>query len=191
MEKIFVNLPVLETERLILRKIEAGDHKAVFEYSSDPEVAQFMTWDAHKTPENSKHLVKFIMKRYKDNKPANWAVILKSDNKLIGTCGFVSSFPANKRAEISFAIRKDCWGRGYATEAVKKTIEFGFKEIKYNRIEAFCDVENKASSRVMEKCGMKPEGVLRQYAHLKGKFRDMKCYAILAEDAGGGDLRQL
>lgn len=184
MEKIFSNLPELETGSLVLRKIVETDYKAVFECTGDPEVARYMTWEAHNNPESSRHLVKFILKRYKDNKPANWAVMLKKENRLIGTCGFVSSFPLNKRAEISFALRKDCWGRGYATEAVKKTIEFGFEKIGYNRIEAFCDVENIASARVMEKCGMRLEGVLRQYAYLKGKFRDMKCYAILRDEGG-------
>lgn len=167
-----------------MRKVAEDDYKAIFEYAGDPEVARFMPWEVHNNPESSRHLVKFILKRYKDNKPANWAVILKKENKLIGTCGFVSSFPSNKRAEISFALRHDFWGRGYASEAVKKTIEFGFKEPGYNRIEAFCDVENIASARVMEKCGMTCEGVLRQYAYLKGKFRDMKSYAILRAEGG-------
>jgi [ribosomal protein S5]-alanine N-acetyltransferase len=192
MKKVFENLPVIETERLILRPVEEGDFKAMFEYARDPDVAKFTTWEAHKNIEDSKTHVRFILKRYKGNKPSNWAVILKPENKdsrpetrdsrLIGTCGFVSEFKANNRAEIGFAIRKDCWNKGYVTEALKKTLEFGFKTIGYNRIEAICDVENIASARVLEKCGMKFEGILRQYIMKRGEFRDVRSYAILAED---------
>ena len=182
MEKIYRNLPELETERLLLRKVEEGDYGDLFECFQDPLVSRFTTWDAHKTIEDSKTLVKFIMKRYADNKPTNWAVVLKTGKKLIGTCGFSSSFPSNKRGEISFALSRGSWGKGYATEVVKKTIEFGFKNIGFNRIEACCDLENGASARVLEKCGMTFEGILREYAFLKGEFRDMKCYAILAKE---------
>jgi ribosomal-protein-alanine N-acetyltransferase len=179
MKKIFNELPVIETDRLILRPIEEGDYGAIFEYASDPDVARYTSWDPHKTIEDSKTLVRFIKKRYSENKPSNWAVILKTDGRLIGTCGFVSGFPQNKRAEIGFAIRRDCWSKGYTTEAVKKTIEFGFKVMELNRIEACCDVDNKASKRVLEKCGMKFEGVLRQYAFKRGSFRDVNSYSIL------------
>lgn len=180
MNKHFVNLPVLETKNLILRPVQAEDYKAVFEFASDPDVAKYTSWDVHKTIEDSKVLVKFITKRYAGNKPSNWAVILKSSNQLIGTCGFVSAFAANKRGEIAFAIRKEHWRKGYMTEAVNKSIEFGFNELKLNRIEAVCDAENEASSRLLEKCGMKFEGILRQYVFIRGEFRDMKSYAILA-----------
>lgn len=182
MEKIFENLPVLETARLLLRAIEEDDAAAIFEYAGDAEVAKYTCWDAHKSIEDAKTLVRFIKKRYAENKPSNWAVILKAGSRLIGTCGFVSGFPANKRAEIGFAIRKDCWSKGYMTEAVNKTIEFGFNEINLNRIEACCDADNKASARVLEKCGMKFEGLLRQYVYKRGRFRDVKSYAILAEE---------
>ncbi len=180
MKKHFVNLPVLETKRLILRPVQADDYKAVFDFASDPDVAKYTSWDAHKTIEDSKVLVRFITKRYADNKPSNWAVILKENNQLIGVCGFVSYYSANKRAEIAFAIRKDCWNKGYMTEGVAKTIEFGFNEIKLNRIEAYCDAENDASAKVLEKCGMKCEGILKQYAYKGSSFRDMKSYAVLA-----------
>lgn len=182
MNKIFENLPVLETKRLMLRPIEENDYKAMFEHAGDPDAAKYTSWEAHKNIHESKAHVQFILKRYKENKPSNWAVVLKDSNKFIGTCGFVSEFKANNRAEVGFAIRKDCWNKGYITEALKKTLEFGFETIGYNRIEAICDVENAASARVMEKCGMKCEGVLRQYIIKAGKYRDVKSYAVLREE---------
>ena|ERR1035437_1697692 len=182
MKKIFEKLPMLETERLVLRPVEEADYKAMFEHAGDPEVAKYTSWEAHKNAHYSKTIVQFMMKSYKENKLSNWAVILKEGNRFIGTCGFVSESKANNRAEVGFAIRKDCWNRGYVTEALKKTLEFGFKTIGYNRIEAICDVDNAASARVMEKCGMKFEGILRQSVMKRGRFRDVKSYAVLAEE---------
>jgi len=179
---MYSNLPVIEAERLILRPVEPGDYRAVFEYAGDPEAAKYASWDAHKTIRESKVLVDFIRKRYAQNRPSNWAVVLKENKRMIGTCGFLSDFPANKRAEIGFALSRTFWNRGYATEAAKKTIEFGFNDLKLNRIEAFCDEQNRASARVLEKIGMKQEGVFRQYVYSKGSFRNMSAYAILAEE---------
>lgn len=183
LKKIFASLPIIETERLILRPVRESDHKAVFEYASDPETAAFTVWKAHKHIEDSKTLVRFILKRYLMNKPSSWAVDLKKEGKMIGMCGFVSSFNANKRGEVAFVFNRKHWKRGYATEALGAAIKFGFKELRFNRIEASCDAENAASVRVLEKCGMKYEGVLRQYALTDRGFRDMKIYAVLAGDA--------
>ncbi len=181
-ERIFESLPVIETARLTLRRVEEGDYKDIFEYAADPETAKYTSWEAHKNIQDSKNLVQFIIKRYRENKPANWAVILKENRKMIGTCGFISQFPANKRAEIGFVFRKDCCGKGYATEAVKAVLDFGFSTAGYNRIEACCDAENKASARVLEKCGMKSEGILRQYVFSNGGYHDVKNYSILKEE---------
>jgi ribosomal-protein-alanine N-acetyltransferase len=181
-EKLFENLPVIETGRLMLRKVQEGDYNDVFEYANDPETAKYTSWEAHKHIQDSKHFVQFMIKRYAENKPAGWAVVLKENQKMIGTCGFISQFIANKRAETGFVIRKDCAGKGYATEALKAALDFGFGTAGYNRIEACCDVENKASSRVLEKCGMKFEGILRQYVFANGFYHDVKSYAVLRDE---------
>ncbi len=183
MEKTFTNLPVLETERIILRPLKESDFNSVFEYASDPEIASFTGWKAHKSIEESKALVRFILKRYSENKPSSWAVELKSEKKMIGMAGFISTFNANKRGEVAYALNKNYWKKGYATEALAASIKFGFEVLKLNRIEACCDAENAASARVLEKCGMKFEGVLRQYVLTESGFRDMKSYAVLAQDA--------
>lgn len=185
MKKVFENLPRIETERLILRPVEDKDWKAVFEYASDPETAEYTSWEAHKYPEESKQHVAFIRKRYKANKPSNWAIVRKSDNKMIGMCGYVSEYRAHKLGEMGYVIRKDCRNMGYATEAAKKAVEFGFKELGYNRIEAYCDAENTASAKVLEKCGMKFEGTFRQSVWKGGRFRDKMCFAVLAEEYWG------
>lgn len=178
----FTNLPVIETARLVLRPVEDDDADDIFEIASDAETAKYTSWDAHKMVEDSKTLIRFIKKRYSLNKPSNWAVILKSENKLIGLCGFVSGFAINSRAEMAFVISKAYRKKGYASEAVCETINFGFLKADLNRIEAFCDADNTASKRVLEKCGLKFEGLLRQYVRKNGELRDMKCYAVLAKD---------
>ncbi|HRU39058.1 MAG TPA: GNAT family N-acetyltransferase [Candidatus Goldiibacteriota bacterium] len=182
MKDIFRNLETIETDRLILRPVMAGDVDAVFRLMSDPDISRFTTWRQHRNIEDSKQFVNFMLSRYVQNKPSNWAIIEKKSGTFTGTCGFVSSFMANSRAEIGFAVTREFRGRGYATEAVKRSIVFGFEKIGLNRIEACCDAENTASSRVLEKAGMKFEGVLRQYAFINGSFRDMRNYSILRSE---------
>lgn len=180
--KVFANLPVIETPRLVLRPVADNDAHDIFEIAGDPDTAKYTSWDAHKTIEDSRTLIRFIKKRYSLNKPSNWAVISKPENKLIGLCGFVSGFAINNRAEIAFVINKRYRNKGYAYEAVIESIKFGFLNAKLNRIEAFCDADNIASEKVLEKCGLKFEGLLRQYVMKNGEFRDMKCYSVLARD---------
>ena len=86
------------------------------------------------------------------------------------------------RGEIGYALARKYWGQGLMTEAVRAMLDYGFNTLHLNRIEARCDVENAGSWRVMEKVGMKFEGVLRQNIMLHGRARDARMYAILRED---------
>ena len=93
------------------------------------------------------------------------------------------------RAEIGYALARKYWGQGLMTEAVRAMLDYGFNLLRLNRIEARCDVENIASWRVMEKAGMKFEGVLRQNIFLHGRPRDARMYGILREEWSTTELR--
>jgi len=178
MENILNNLPVLETGRLILRKISVNDAENIFEYAKDDEVTKNLVWATHKTIEDTK---KFLAEGV-GFMPPPWAIVCKTDNKVIGTISFMNYTPEHSRVEVGFVISKKYWGRGFMTEVLKEVIKFGFEKLKINRIEAFCNSENAASAKVMEKSGMKLEGMSREYLFVKGKFWDMKIYSILKND---------
>ncbi|HLO47251.1 MAG TPA: GNAT family protein [Kamptonema sp.] len=182
---ILRNLPTLETHRLILRKMTLDDAEDLFEYASDPEVARYTIWTPHQSVKDSKFFLHTVVGRYKNCQLTDWGIVHKEDSKFIGTCGFTEWSLPHNRAEIGYALSQKYWRQGYMTEAVSAVIDMGFNRMNLNRIEARCTVENIASTRVMEKVGMKFEGILRQHLFTKGKYWDIKVYSILRQDFFG------
>ena len=180
-EDVFSNFPTLETERLILRKLRLEDAKDLFEYASDKEVTKYVTWEPHKSIEDSINLIKFTHERYEKREGIIWGIVCKENKKVIGTCD-ISPVTKHFRAEIAYALSRDYWGKGIMTEAVKEAIKFGFEKTNLNRIYAFSFPENVGSYTVMEKVGMKYEGLIREYMYIKGKFQDLKLYSILKRE---------
>ena len=184
-ENIFKELPTLYTKSLMLRKITLEDAQDIFEYSKDPEVTRFVTWEPHKSIDDSINFLKSVIQRYENNEPSDWGIIYKENNKFIGTCGYVLWVPVHSLAEIAYALSMEYWGKGLMTEAVKEVIKHGFEKMILNRIYARCFVENIGSQKVLEKVGMKFEGILREQMFIKGTFRDMKIYSILRKEYYG------
>lgn len=164
----FSDLPTLETERLLLRKIRWSDAPDFFEYAHDPEVSKHSTWSAHQSLADTRQFMTGIMNHYKAHHVAPWGIEHKADGKFIGTCGFGNWITQHQRAEIGYALARPYWSQGYMTEAVRATLIFGFDTMQLNRIEARCKLENIGSARVLEKVGMTFEGVVRQHMFLKG-----------------------
>ena len=106
---------------------------------------------------------------------------------IIGTIGFMWINCEHRSAEVGYSLSRDCWNQGYATEALRAVLRFGFNTLRLNRIEAQHELDNPASGRVMEKCGMRCEGTLRQRVFNKGRFSDVRLYAILRGDGVPGN----
>ena len=181
-EVIFSNLPELETPHLLLRMLKRSDARDIFEYARDPEVARHVLWDAHRSIEDSREYIRYVRRLYKEGLPSVYGICLKDTGKLIGTIAFVWYSPENRSAEIGYSLGKAWWGKGYATEALRAVLELGFDRLKLHRAEAMHETDNPASGRVMEKCGMRPEGVLRGRVYNKDHFSDVRLYALLEED---------
>ena len=187
MEEIFAELPALETERLRLRKLRLEDAEDMFEYASDPELTKHLVWVAHQEIRDTRDYIKTVLDRYRRGLVSSWGVEHRNDRRLIGTCGYISWVPLGNlgrhaRAEIGYARSRRYWGQGLMPEAVNAVISFGFRKMKLNRIQATCQVGNLASERVLEKVGMKFEGVLREYMYAKGAYRDLKMFSILRSE---------
>ena len=182
-EQIFRHMPVLKTKRLILRNIKLSDAEDVFNYASNPKVSKYTIWSTHKHVNESKQFILWHNMRQRQGNPVSWGVIDKKTRKFIGTAGFETYSGSHKTASIGYAIGVEYWNKGYTTEAVKKIISFGFRKLMLNRIEAVCDVNNGASARVMEKSGMKFEGIQRsRIISAKGRVHDVRSYAIIKKD---------
>ncbi len=179
---LFRHLPTLETDRLLLRPLRLTDAEDVFAYAGDPEMTHYTTWTAHRSLADSRHFLQAKLRSYAHGEPSNWGVVLAASGRLIGTCGFVSWNPDHRRAEIGYALARRHWGQGLTTEAVRAVVDFSFRQTELYRLQALCLIPNLASARVMEKVGMRYEGILRGFADHQGQFSDLKIYAILRPD---------
>lgn len=162
----------LETERLLIRDFTDADFDAVHAYGSDPEVVKYMVFPPS-TPENTReHLVRCIaLAQEQPRRIFDMAIVEKASGQLIGgiTVGLVADSPGE--AAFSYLLNRAAWGQGYATEALKAMVRFGFAELGLRRMTDSCDIANIASARVMEKAGFQ-----RQSEH-----DDELVYALTAD----------
>ena len=179
---LFDKLPSLETERLMLRDVQTGDFEAIYAYSSNPVFYQSMGRSVPASKEKVWSDIQTILQTDKKGSPRNWIIVLKSNGQVIGDCGFNEYRANNRRGEINYAIDPNLWNQGFATEAALGVIRFGFETMHLNRIQAICNTANKASERVIQKAGMKYEGLLRNYIQFEGKLLDMKMYSLLRNE---------
>lgn len=181
--RVFADLPELETERLLLRRMRLGDAEAMFDYASDPEVTRYVLWETHRSVEDSEAFLRLAVEGYERGDFGGWGIVLKDSGRFVGTCGVdVGYAPEHARAELGYVLAREHWGKGLMPEAVRAVIRFGFGRMGLNRLEARCVAENTASARVMEKAGMTYEGTLREQMFIKGAYRDMKLYSILRRE---------
>lgn len=177
-ESQFESFPVLETERLILRKITSGDAEDMHIYASDPEVTQSVTWRTHHSLSETKEFINTFLPTY----DAPWGIEYKADGTFIGTVHFVWWDPSNQTAEIGYVLAKEYWRKGLVTEAARAVLTFGFDHLNLVRIQARCFLDNRGSEQVMKKLGMTYEGIHRKVMKVKGEHKDLKIYAILKDE---------
>lgn len=120
------------------------------------------------------------------------AITVRPQDNIRGIVKLSRQWEAIREWEVGWAVHPDEWGRGYATEAARHVMDWGFRELKIHRIVAFCHVFNEASVRVMEKLGMHRDGILRETRWLNGKWWDEYVYAVLEKEwKGNADLTAL
>ena len=180
--KIFSKIPTVKTERLILRKITVDDVDDMYEYSSDENVTKYLTWSPHADKAYTLEYINYLQSRYRSGDFFDWGVVVKSNNKMIGTCGFTRFDYVNNSAEIGYVLNSEYHGMGFAVEAASEVIKFGFEKLGLNRIECKYIIGNDASRRVMEKNGMSFEGIRREGMLIKGVYRDIGVCSILKSD---------
>lgn len=172
---------VLTTERLVLRPFKASDAEAMFEnWASDPEVTKFLTWTPHKSVEETRALLTLWEEESKRPDVYHWAIALSGE--VVGDIALVAIHGEN--AVTGYCLSRKHWGKGIMTEAYAAVLKYLFEEVGFHRIESCHSVENPASGKVMEKCGLKFEGVKRKAFRLlsTGEWTDIACRAILEED---------
>lgn len=168
----------LETPRLALREFSEGDVSELVPLIGAREVAATTLRIPH--PYEEKHAREFLASQAKE-KELRLGIRLRGGGRLVGGIGLHPEMEQH-RAELGYWIGVPFWGNGYATEAAREVVRYGFEELKLNRIFATHFVGNDASARVLQKIGMRYEGCMRQAVFRWGKFIDLKLYAILREE---------
>ncbi len=174
---------LLETPRLILREFRANDFETLFEMESRPETARF-------EPERSADDVRQYLEQaalqalIQPRVHYRFAITIRPEDSAKGLVGMARNIEMTRDWEIGWMVHTDEWGKGYASEAARRVIDFAFNELNAHRVIAFCDVENRASERVMQKLGMRHEATMRQTRLLRGEWRDELLYAVLEGEWG-------
>jgi [ribosomal protein S5]-alanine N-acetyltransferase len=181
--------PTLSTERLTLRPFIADDAFDVERLAGRREIADTTLNIPHPYPHGgAADWIRAHGPAWNDGSSATFAIAGGKKGALVGAIGLMIK-AEHRRAELGYWIALDCWNRGYATEASQRLIDFGFDVLSLHRIEARHFLRNPASGRVMQKLGMKHEGVERDWAFKWDRFEALAVYSILepewrAERAG-------
>jgi ribosomal-protein-alanine N-acetyltransferase len=174
--------PTLETPRLRLRPFTTADAPDVQRLVGDREVAATTLTIPHPYPDGAaEEWIASHPAAYAEESRASFAITERETGALVGAIGLhVTS--AHGRAELGYWIGKPFWGRGYATEAGRAMLRFGFETLGLNKVHAAVFLRNPASDRVIRKLGMQWEGRLRQHDLKWGVYEDIDVYAVLASE---------
>jgi RimJ/RimL family protein N-acetyltransferase len=177
--------PELRTERLLLRPFTPDDAPTVKRLAGDRAVADTTLNIPHPYEEGmAEEWIATHAEQFEQGQSVTFAIVLRASRELIGAIGLGIN-QTHQRAEMGYWIGKPYWNNGYATEAARAVLEYGFEVQKLNRIHASYFARNPASGRVMEKIGMEYEGCFRQHVQRWGVFQDLKVRAILKEEYEG------
>lgn len=169
---------MLETERLILRPLTANDIDGVFALRKDAEIMRYIR-EPQKSREEAASWIKLVSSRWESEKIGFCAVIEKISEAFVGWCG-LWVLKESGEIEVGYAVSQQFQGKGYATEAAEACLAYGFKQLNLRKIAAVARPENERSRRVMEKLGMKYNGL--------GKFygAQLAHYSIVKSDWENG-----
>jgi [ribosomal protein S5]-alanine N-acetyltransferase len=149
----------IETDRLILREIVPSDYQGIYELDADYKVHKYLGNNPIQHTAQAKQTIDFIRKQYVENGIGRWAMVEKETNNFIGWAGLkLITEEINNQLnyyDLGYRLISKYWGNGYATEAAKASIAFGFNNLNLDEIYGMADLRNINSRRVLEKVGMR------------------------------------
>ncbi|MHA2366024.1 MAG: GNAT family N-acetyltransferase [Candidatus Hodarchaeales archaeon] len=173
--------PILETKRLIIKQLTSNDVEFIFNHFSQEEINRFVYIRMESLEDAQEFYERWCVRN--DFTRFRLGIALKdSPNRSIGTMFYKKWNKKHNTAEIGYDLSKNYWGQGLMTEALEALIQYGFEEMKLNRIEAFTNSENVMSERLLERFSFVKEGILRKKIFHKGKYQDELIYSLIIDD---------
>ncbi len=169
----------IETDRLILRRLNESDLEEIIELRGNAETMRFIPRPLITNKEEAMAFLKVIDENVDKNLAINWAITIKGIDKMIGIAGIYRIQPEHYRGEIGYMIMPQYHNKGYVTEAAKAITDFGFNQLNLNSIEAVIAPENSASEKVLIKNGYTKEGHFIEKECYNGVFLDNAIYTLL------------
>ena len=150
---------LIETNRLILRPLELSDAKSLFELNKNPNVHKYLWQKPEEIIDESIKVIEYVQRQYSENNTGRFATILKETGEFIGWTGikFVNDHIENGNTnfyDYGYRLDEKFWNKGFATEASVFWLDYGFKQIKIDKINAYTHAENGASNHILQKIGM-------------------------------------
>jgi RimJ/RimL family protein N-acetyltransferase len=173
----------IESERLTIRRFKDPDLSPFMAYRNDHEVARYQSWDSL----DEREARAFIrgMESARAGVPGEWfqfAIESKETRDLIGDCGLRVDEHEPYRAEIGFTLAREYQGRGFASEAVSRLLDYAFDALGLHRVVAIADCRNAPSWALLERVGMRREGHFLENVWFKGGWADEYLYAVLKDE---------
>lgn len=167
----------MHTPRCVMRRAQIVDAEEIFEaYATDAAVTRFLCWRPHSAVNETQRFLRLVDIEWQDNR--GFAFVIRGLQERL--LGMMHAHVSNRGVSYGYVLRRDIWGQGIASEVLRTLVEHALLDPSVYRTFAFCDVENLASTRVMEKAGMQREGVLRRYfvhPNISHEPRDCFIYA--------------
>ncbi|GEM_PF-311069 len=173
----------IETERLILRSFRHEDAESMMRnWLSDEKVQSMYGEPVYTTLEAVDELIDKYILATEEGRNFRWEVIEKKSGECIGQASYFLVDKNNHFGEIEYCIGRAFQGKGYATEATRAVIAYGFEKIRFHKVQICCRPSNKNSKRVIDKCGFTHEGTLRDYFFREGGYEDRMFFSILKSE---------
>ena len=155
------------------------DADVIFQkYAQDPEVTKYLTWRPNRSVEETREFLQASLTAWREGRSYHWTIARKEDEELMG---MINARIENCKWQIGYVLARAYWGNGYMTEALRALVAWALEQPEITRIWSVCDIENRASARVMEKAGMRREGRLPHWSvhpNLSHEPRDSYCYSV-------------
>ncbi len=178
----YQQLPLLKTPRLLLRELRKEDDRDYFAFASDPQVTRYLRWGPHASLDETQAYMDSVLAGYRSGTDGPWGIELAQEHRLIGAIHLMEIDTHHLKSDIGVVLHPQYWGQGLGREALQAVLALCFTDLGLQRIQGLAITGNASACRMLVKCGMKHEGVLRHYALQKGQWCDFESYSILRSE---------